>query len=79
MKLTTKSPHGNGYSIASGKGLVNAISKLGAIEEASEDLTNEICDNYCKHADRLREEMYADQLGAICDNCPVRKLVDMIL
>ena len=78
MRLTMKSPHGDGYSVESGK-FIETICKLGAIEEAAEDLTGKICDDYCKHADKLREEMYADQLEAICENCPVKKLVDMIL
>lgn len=78
MKLTRKSPHGDGYSIESGK-ICETIYKLGAIEDAAEDLTGKICDDYCRHSDKLREEMYADQLEAICEHCPVRKLVDLIV
>lgn len=66
-KLTAKSEHGKGYSIAAAD-MPDAINKLGALEDQGMDLLNEVCGKICT------AELFEEK----CVGCPVSKLVDLL-
>lgn len=38
------------------------------------EVSNDICDNYCRHA---RSEMNEDEVENICGNCPLNRLYQL--
>lgn len=74
MPRLTRRSSGLGDGFASDHKRDDLIQKLGQMEYQDEDLIGQICDHYCRH----REE--ANELGLefICENCPMRTLMEMI-
>lgn len=51
------------------------VQKLGAIEDKSETLISNLCDNYCKYPKQMQNQADLDE---ICERCPMPKLVGLI-
>lgn len=73
-QLTKPSTDGHGYSIES-EDISNGIYKLGKIEHKAFDFIEDACDNYCRYG---IAPITQDELGSICDGCPLGKLHDLI-
>ena len=51
------------------------VQKLGHIEHRAEDLASDICDHCCRYP----KEADAEELPTICEACPAKRLMEMIL